>query len=276
MRPSRAGTIAAYATLIVAIVIALFPVFWTATTSIKQPVDTLVNPPKFVSFDATFKNYRALWEDTTFRSTIQTTVIVTVVSTLISVLAGALAGYALARQRRFPGRRPLEATLVLVRAMPGVAIVVPLYVLVSKLHLYDSTPTLIFIYAAINVPFAAWLMTSFMATIPLELEQAAAIDGAGRLRTLWSVVVPLAAPGFAATSIFVALLAWNEFLIPVVLTATRARTLPVAISAFVGSRVGDWGPLAAASSIAIVPIAILTVLIQRRLVGGLAAGAVKD
>ena len=113
--------------------------------------------------------------------------------------------------------------------------------IVSKLHLYDSTPTLIFIYAAINVPFAAWLMTSFMATIPIELEQAAAIDGAGRLRALWSVVVPLAAPGFAATSIFVALLAWNEFLIPVVLTATHARTLPVAISAFVGSRVGDWG-----------------------------------
>jgi ABC-type glycerol-3-phosphate transport system permease component len=276
VKASRLGRAASYAALLIAIVVALFPVFWTATTSIKQPIDALANPPKLVSFEPTFKNYRALYDDESFRKTIRTTVIVTVGATLIAVLAGALAGYALARQRRFPGRRPLEASLILVRAMPGVAIVVPLWVLVSKVHLYDSIVMLIFIYAAVNVPFAAWLMTSFMATIPIELEQAAAIDGAGRLRTLTSVVAPLAAPGFAATGIFVALLAWNEFLIPVVLTATHARTLPVAISAFVGSRVGDWGPLAAASSIAIVPIAILTVLIQRRLVGGLAAGAVKD
>ena len=276
MRQSRLASLLTYTVLVCATLIALFPVFWTATTSIKQPVDTFANPPKFVSFEPTFKNYRALIDDPSFSDAIVNTIEITLASTALALIAGALAGYALARHRRFPGRRPLEASLILVRAVPGVAIVVPLWSLANRLHLYDSIPALIVIYAAANVPFAAWLMTSFVASVPIDLEESAAIDGAGRVATLARVVAPLVAPGFAATGIFVALLAWNEFLIPVILSGTNAKTLPVAISAFVGSRTGDWGPLAAASSIAIVPIAILMVLIQRQLVGGLAAGAVKD
>lgn len=124
--------------------------------------------------------------------------------------------------------------------------------------------------------FVIWLMTSFIEQIPVELEECAAIDGAGRLGVIGRVVVPLALPGLAATAIFVALLTWNEFLVPVLLAGERAKTLPVYISGFISNRTLDWGPMAAASSLAIIPIAVLTVVIQRQLVSGLSSGAVKE
>jgi ABC-type glycerol-3-phosphate transport system permease component len=134
---------------------------------------------------------------------------------------------------------------------------------------------LIIMYAAVNIPFATWLMASFVDQIPIALEQSAAVDGASRARILWHVVLPLMLPGMAATTIFIALLTWNEFLIPVMLAGNSAKTLPVFIAGFISARNLDWGPMAAASSLAIIPIAILTVIAQKRLVSGLSSGAIK-
>ncbi len=275
-RTSRTGRWAATAVLIGSCIVAMFPIFWTISTSVKDRVDTFANPPKFVSFSPTAKNYRKLFDSPDFWRIYGNTVFVTLASTVLCVLVGTLAAYALARHRRFPGRRPLEVTLVLVRAMPGIVLMVPIYQIVTRLDWYDSKWAMSLIYASVNLPFSVWLMTGFMDQVPADVEESARTDGASALRVFWHIILPLAAPGIAATSIFVALLAWNEFLIPVLLAGDSSKTLPVYISGFISNRTLDWGPMAAASALAIVPIAVFTALIQRRLVGGLSSGAVKE
>ena len=272
---ARIGNAVSYLILLLAAFVALFPLFWTLSTSIKTRNDTFVLPPKFLSFEPTWKNYAAIFDTKGFGHIYLNTVVITLASTLLCVLVSTLAAYALARSPRFRSRRPLEVSLILVRAIPAIVIMVPLFTITSKLGVYDNHFALILMYAAVNVPFATWLMMSFVEQVPVTLEQSAAVDGAGRLQILWHVVLPLILPGMAATTIFVALLAWNEFLIPVMLAGNSAKTLPVFISGFISARNLDWGPMAAASSLAILPIAILTVLAQRWLISGLSSGAIK-
>jgi multiple sugar transport system permease protein len=272
---ARIGNAVSYLILLLAAFVALFPLFWTLSTSIKTRNDTFVLPPKFLSFEPTWKNYAAIFDTKGFGHIYLNTVVITLASTLLCVLVSTLAAYALARSPRFRSRRPLEVSLILVRAIPAIVIMVPLFTITSKLGVYDNHVALILMYAAVNVPFATWLMMSFVDQVPVTLEQSAAVDGAGRLQILWFVVLPLILPGMAATTIFVALLAWNEFLIPVMLAGNSAKTLPVVISGFISARNLDWGPMAAASSLAILPIAILTVLAQRWLISGLSSGAIK-
>ncbi len=275
----RVGALAldalSYALLLLAAFVALFPVFWTLSTSIKQRADTFALPPRFFDFVPTWKNYLAIFETAGFGRIYLNTVTITLASTLLCVAVSTLAAYALARAPRFRSRDPLEIGLILVRAVPTIVIMVPLFQLLARLGLYDNHLTLIVMYAAVNTPFAIWLMTSFVGQIPVALEQSAAVDGATRLQILWFVVLPLMLPGIAATTIFVALLTWNEFLIPVMLAGNNAKTLPVFIAGFISARNLDWGPMAAASSLAIVPIAIVTIAAQRLLIGGLSAGAIK-
>lgn len=272
---ARIGNAVSYLILLLAAFVALFPLFWTLSTSIKTRNDTFVLPPKFLSFEPTWKNYAAIFDTKGFGHIYLNTVVITLASTLLCVLVSTLAAYSLARSPRFRSRRPLEVSLILVRAIPAIVIMVPLFTITSKLGVYDNHVALILMYAAVNVPFATWLMMSFVDQVPATLEQSAAVDGAGRLQILWFVVLPLILPGMAATTIFVALLAWNEFLIPVMLAGNSAKTLPVFISGFISARNLDWGPMAAASSLAILPIAILTVLAQRWLISGLSSGAIK-
>lgn len=280
--PSRTVRWASYSVLTVAVGAALFPVFWTVSTSIKDRIDTFAEPPKFVRFTPTAKNYRSLFAKEEFLHIYGVTVVITVVATMLCVGIGTLTAYALARQPRFAGRRPLEATLILVRALPAIALVIPLYQVITRLgaetgiQLYDRWWVLAIIYAAVNLPFAVWLMTSFIEQIPVELEESAAVDGASRIGVLMRITLPLALPGVAATMIFVALLCWNEFLIPVIIAGEDSKTLPVYISGFISNRTLDWGPMAAASSLAVIPIALLTITIQRQLVSGLTSGAVKE
>jgi ABC-type glycerol-3-phosphate transport system permease component len=271
----RLGDLLAYLILLAAAFVALFPVFWTVSTSIKDRVTSFAMPPVFFAFEPVAKNYASLFASRTFREVYLNTIFVTIGSTLLTVIAGSACAYALSRFRSFVGRRPLEVSLILVRAIPTVVLMVPLFKLVVVLGLYDNAIMLIVIYAAINLPFAVWLMTSFIDQIPRELEESAFVDGASRFVVVTRIIAPLAAPGMAATTVFVALLAWNEFLIPVMLAGDRAKTLPVFIAGFISARNLDWGPMAAASSLAIVPIAVLTVAIQRFLVSGLSSGAIK-
>ena len=265
-----------YLILVIAVLLALFPVYWTIATSLKTRVDTFAVPPKFWGFDITFDNYRNLFTDPRFVRIYLNTILVTLQSTLLVIVVGSLASYALARSRRFAGRRPLEVALILLRAMPGVVLIVPLYSLCAKFGLLGQMSTLVVVYAVFSLPFAIWIMTPFFVGIPMELEESAQLDGANRLQVFIRVVLPLSAPGLAATAIFVALLEWNEFLIPIVLGNEATKTLPVFISGFISARTLDWGPMAAASSLAIIPIIIVTILVQRRLISGLSAGALKD
>lgn len=274
-RRSMLGNLAAYAVLGTSIFIALFPVFWTISTSIKQRVDTFVLPPRFFNFEPTLKNYSAILNTPSFSGIYANTILITLASTLLCVAVSTMMAYGLARSRRFRSRGSLEVSLILVRAVPAIVIMVPLFQIVSVLGLYDNHLVLIAMYAAVNLPFATWLMTSFVEQIPVALEQSAATDGASRLQILWHIVLPLMLPGISATTIIIGLVTWNEFLIPVMLAGNEAKTLPVFIAGFISARNLDWGPMAAASSLAIVPIAVLTVVAQRKLVSGLSSGAIK-
>ncbi|MDH4308523.1 MAG: carbohydrate ABC transporter permease, partial [Acidimicrobiia bacterium] len=256
--PSKGSKVVAYAVLTIAAVAALFPIFWTLSTSIKNRVDSFAIPPTFFDFEPTWANYRNLFGDDLFVRFLVNTVIVTVVSTMMSLVIGSMTAYALARTRRFRGRRALEASLIVVRAMPGIVLMIPLFRLVLTLGLFDNIWVMCLVYATVNLPFTVWVMTSFIDQIPYDLEESALVDGAGRWSVLFRVVLPVAAPGLAATGIFVALLAWNEFLIPVVIADVNAKVLPVFIAGFISARTLDWGPMAAASSLAIIPIALLT------------------
>jgi multiple sugar transport system permease protein len=275
-RPSPLGRVVAYAVLLAATLFALFPIFWTVSTSLKYRVDSFSVPPKFFDFTPTLRNYRALFHDPDFTGVIGNTILITALVTIVTVTVSLFAAYALARSPRFAGRRPMEVSLILVRAMPGVVLIVPLYKMAVDVGALGQLWSLVLVYSVFLLPFAIWLMTPFIAGIPIELEECARVDGAGRLYTFVRVILPLTLPGLAATGIFIALLAWNEFLVPIVLGSDSTKTLPVYISGFVSARTLDWGPLAAASSIAIIPIAIVTLLIQRRLVAGLSSGALKE
>jgi multiple sugar transport system permease protein len=271
----RIAAAASYAVLSVASFAALFPLFWTLSTAVKTREDTFALPPVFLGFTPTLKNFAAILQTRGFGQIFLNTVVITVASTLLCVAVSTLAAYALARAPRFRGRRPLEIGMILIRAIPAIVIMVPLFAITSRLGVYDNHLALIVLYAAVNMPFATWLMTSFIAQVPQSLEESAAVDGARRWQVLGLVVLPLILPGMAATTIFVALLAWNEFLIPVMLAGNSAKTLPVFISGFISARTYDWGLMAAAATLAILPIAILTVLAQRWLISGLSSGAIK-
>ena len=271
----RIGSVSILFFLIATSAVMLFPIFWTISTSIKQRVDTFRIPPVFLGFTPTWKNYQSLFDDPTFIRVMINTIVVTFGSTVVAVAIGSLAAYALARSPSFQGRRPMEISLILLRAMPGVVLVVPLYDLLAGIGLLGKMPVLILLYAVANLPFAIWILTPYFQGVPRELEEAAAIDGASQLTIFRKVVFPIAVPGVAATALFVGLLSWNEFLLPVVLGSESTKTLPVFISGFVSARTLDWGPLAAASSLAIIPIAILTIFMQGRLVSGLSQGSVK-
>lgn len=262
--------------LILACLGALFPVYWTVLSSLKTRVDIFAQPPTFWVSRATWENYAQVLADPAFIQAGLVTIVVTLASTILATLAGALAAYGLVRRGRFKGRSSFDGILILIRALPGIVLAVPLYKIVVDLGVYDNPTTLIVVYAAINLPFAVWLMTGFVQGIPFELEEAARVDGASQGGILLRVVLPLIAPGLAATTIFVALMAWNEFLIPLVLADRQAKTLPVYVGGFVTSRVVNWGGMAAAASIAIIPIALLTTVVQRNLVRGLSSGAIKD
>jgi len=272
---NRVGTIATIIFLTFTSIALLFPIFWTISTSLKSRAETFQLPPVYFGFTPTWRNYEALFSDAAFLRVLINTIVVTVGSTLLAITVGALAAYGLARARSFPGRRPLEVSLILLRAMPGVVLVVPLYDLLANAGLLGKMPTLIVLYALVNLPFTIWIMTPYFQGIPAELEEAAVVDGASSRTVFLKIVLPVALPGIAATALFVGLLAWNEFLIPVVLGNESTKTLPVLISGFISARDLDWGPMAAASSLAIIPIAIVTIVMQRRLVSGLSQGAVK-
>jgi multiple sugar transport system permease protein len=275
-RGSRVGRVSAYVLMVLAALSALFPIYWTVLTSFRTHIEIFAQPPKLFGGLLTLDNYRSVLADGQFRASLSITVFVTVLATAIALVAGIFAAYGIARRQAFVGRRPFEAWLILVRAIPGIVIAVPLYHLIVSLGLYDQPVVLAVTYAAINLPFAVWLMVGFISGIPFELEESARVDGASQFTILWRIVLPLVAPGMAATTIFVALMCWNEFLMPLVLADQAGKTLPVYVAGFVTSRTIDYGAMAAAASLAIVPIAVLTLIVQRQLVQGLSLGAVKD
>jgi multiple sugar transport system permease protein len=262
--------------LALAVLVALFPFWWLLVTSFKRPVD-IFSGVSLVPQDPTGENYSRLFDNYHMGSFLVNSLVVVAVAVAISLVLGTLAAYALARFRLPFGLN--EQALVgalLVRTLPPILLVIPLYITLSKYSLLNTRLGLIIVYGGLNTSFVIWMMQSFFEEIPRDIEEAAMVDGDSRLRALWRVVIPLAGPGIAATAIFSVITTYNDFLIALTLTSTpAAQTVPVGVSTLIGKIQIEWGPMAAAGVIGALPIMIFAIVVQRHFVRGLTLGAVK-
>jgi multiple sugar transport system permease protein len=265
-----------YAALAVAIVITLFPFWWMIDTSLKLPVDIFAGVALWPQH-LTFHNYSRLFHAYDFGPYLMNSVVVVAVSVLVSLVLGTLAAYGLARFRlRFGIDRLALYAVLLVRMLPGILLVVPLYIVLAKWGLLNTRLGLILIYAGLNTSFVVWMMQSFIEEIPQDIEEAALVDGDSRLSALRRVVIPLAAPGLIATAIFAVITTYNDFIIALTLTSTpAAQTVPVGVSTLIGKIAIEWGPMAAAGVVGALPIVLFALVVQRHFVRGLTLGAVK-
>lgn len=252
----------------------LFPVYWMAAASL-TPEAELFGPRPLIPRSASLEHYRALFDERGFLVPIRNSLVVAGATTLLAVPIAALCAYALARLR-MRGRGVLLAGVLAVAMFPQISIVPPLYLILRELRLLDTYPGLVLPYLTFSTPLAIWLLTTFLRQLPTEIEEAALVDGASRLRVLRTIVLPLAAPGIGATAILTFLYCWNEFLFALSFTLGPDRhTVPVAITLFRGRYQVPWGQVLAAATLATVPVALIVLACQRRIVAGLTAGATK-
>lgn len=251
----------------------LFPVYWIALTSFKPTLE-INNPSPTFLVSPTLENYRDLFANFDFARVLTNSVVVSCVSCAIVIVLGVLAAYALARMR-VPGERHIAMWILSLRFIPTIAVGIPFYLQWQSFNLLDSWLGLILVYVAFNLPFAIWLLRSFLAEVPIELEEAALLDGLSRLQIIRRIVVPVAMPGLASTAIFTFVFMWNEYLMALLLTSIRAVTVPVTITKFVMPYSILWGDLSAAVVIQLVPMLAVVFLLQRHIVRGMTLGAVK-
>lgn len=256
-------------------VFVLFPFFWVIVTSFKSTAQIYERVSIFWPDPFTLEQFRSLLQDTPFVLWLWNSVLVAVVSTVVSVAAAALAAYALTRLR-FTGAGLLTTFILITYLLPGTLIFIPLYQTLSDLGLINSYGALIVTYPTFLMPFATWVLMGYFRSIPVELEEAAMIDGASRIYAFWRITLPLAAPALLAVALFAFTNAWNEFLFAFVfITSESLRTLPIGLQSMVVGDILPWGKLMAASLLTAIPVAILYLYAQRFLVGGLTVGAVK-
>jgi multiple sugar transport system permease protein len=266
-----------YAAVMMAVLLALVPVYWMVTISFKSEADHFAVPPVWIGFEPTTEHYREAFFARSFGQYLLTSAIVSVSSTALAMAIGTLAAYALARLR-MPARLNKRVSLWILstRMFPPIVTVVPLFLMMRDLRLLNTVASLVIVYTAFNLPFVVWMMRGFFQELPRELEEAAMVDGDSRMGALVRVILPLVAPGLAATSVFCLIVSWNEFLFALVLAQTEAAmTLPVGIAGRVTQYEIKWGVMSAAGVVAMVPILIFAMAVQRYLVRGLSLGAVK-
>jgi ABC-type glycerol-3-phosphate transport system permease component len=252
----------------------MFPLYWAVVSSF-TPESRLFAAPALVPRGLVLDHYRALFTQRDFWTPIRNSIIVASATTIVSVMLGAACAYAIARLR-FRGKAPLLAFVLAVSMFPQIAIVSPLYVVLRAAGLLNTYPGLVLPYLTFAMPLAIWLLVGFFRQLPADLEEAALMDGAGRLRTLREVILPLAWPGLATTAILTFLYSWNEFLFALSFTLGPERyTVPVAITLFRGQYQVPWGQVLAAAVIATIPVAAVVLVAQRRIIAGLTSGAVK-
>ena len=271
----RLHVLLCYAIALSIVSFAMFPVLWALLTSFKPESDIVTATIQYIPERVTFENYVAIWTRSNFPTLITNSAVVTLTTVVICVVTGTLASYAVARYR-FRGRRELMLFYLVVRMFPAVMIIVPLFILMRSVGLLDSRLGLALAYTTFLLPVFIWMMKGFFDAVPSELEEAARIDGASRIGAMLRIVLPLVVGGLVATAVFVAIAAWNEYLFALMLTtSTGSRTWPVGLQLMVGEFQLPWGALSAGGIISIVPVVVLFTIVQRAMVRGLTAGAVK-
>jgi multiple sugar transport system permease protein len=264
-----------YAAVWIFVLVVMFPFFWQITTSLKPPEQLYKMPPDWIPSPVYFGGYIATFTKHPFTIYLENSLIIAAATTLYSIIIGSLCAYAVARLN-FSGKRIILMLVLAVSMFPSIAILSPLYILLRQFNLLNTFQGLIFPYTTHGLPLTIWVLASFFKEIPIELEESARIDGTTRLGAFWRVIVPLAAPGVFTTAILVFIAAWNEFLFAFsFMTKDIMRTVPVGIAMFPGEHDLPWGDLSAASVIVTVPLIIMVLLFQRRIISGLTSGAVK-
>ena len=275
-RRSRPGQALRWALIALALAWSAIPILLVVLSSFKEAKQIFEVPPTLI-FRPTFENYEALWATRPeFFRALGSSAIVTLGAVLVTICASTLAGYVYARHRN----RLLSGTafgLLAARMLPPIIITVPLFPILNALRMNDTHLLLMLLYAAFYVSLGTWIMRSFVTQLPIELEEAAAVDGAGLVAILRRVVLPLVVPGIITVAIFVVVFAWNEYVFAMIFTTRDAKTAPVVIGEMLGTVEGvQWGVIFAAATVQLVPVLTLVIALQRYLVAGLTAGAVKQ
>jgi trehalose/maltose transport system permease protein len=253
----------------------VFPFYWAIVSSLKS--GSALFEAALLPWDPSLENYVAVFRDQPFGRTIVNSLVVATLATASSLLLAATAAFALSRIR-FRGRAAVLLAILSVSMFPQIAVLSGMFELVRALGLYNSLAGLVLSYLILTLPFTTWVLTAFMRELPMELEEAAIVDGASPWRILFGIFLPLMAPALAATGLLAFILAWNEFLFALTFTLSpEQRTVPVAIALISGASAYElpWGRVMAASVIVTLPLVALVILLQRRIVAGLMAGALK-
>lgn len=257
------------------VLFAIGPYLWMVLTSLKSEADIAAFPVRYLPTEVTFQHYRLLLEKTSFGGNLVNSLIVALGAVTLGLSVSIPAAYAFSRFRFF-GRKVLMTQFLVINMFPIVLIIIPLFVLMRQLGLLDTFLGIILGHSTFAIPFSIWMLTSYMNAIPPELDEAARIDGASRLQVLWLVILPVVMPGIVTTGIYIFVTSWNEYLFAMMLSGQNVRTVTVALQLFIGEFTVQWGLLTAGGTLIAIPVTLLFLLIQRRLVGGLTSGAVKS
>ena len=275
MRLSLKARSGAYAALAVVAVFAVFPLYWTITSSLRARTELYETPPALHPFFLDFFYYDRVFENTPFVQMFFNSLYISLATTALTVALSAMAGHSLARMR-FRGKLLITRGVLIAYIFPQILLVVPLFVAVVRLGLANTHTGLILTYMTFSFPFGLWMLTAYFQTIPVDLEEAALLDGATRFQVFTRIVLPLSKPGLAAVGIFTFIHAWNEFLYALVLlNSERKATLSVGIFRLLGGEAVDWGAVLAASTMMVIPVLAVFMYYERHLVGGLTAGATR-
>ncbi|MDX3451091.1 carbohydrate ABC transporter permease [Streptomyces sp. ME02-8801-2C] len=277
MRTSKSARVGQYAALLAYLAFLALPFLWLLSTAFKPPRELGSLHPTWIPKNPTLDNFRQAFDEQPLLHAASNSLLAAASAALVAVVLATPMAYVMARHRTLLGRAA-TGWVVVSQAFPFVLVIIPLFLALKNLRLIDSVFGLVMVYVVWSLPFALWMLVGYVRAVPAELEEAAAVDGAGRLRTLVSVTAPLLAPGIVATALFAFVTAWNEFFFALVLLKTpEKQTLPVVLTHFIGAEgVADLGPLAAAAFLATLPSLVVFAIVQRRITGGLMAGAVKS
>jgi multiple sugar transport system permease protein len=253
----------------------LFPILWMVTSSIRPDAEIFLQPARWIPPTPTLEAYGKVFSNPAYLRYFFNSYVVAFATTFVCIVMATLAGYGLSRFH-FRGEQLVQLFVVGTQMVPPISLVIPFFILISQLGMYDSYPALVLTYASFALPLATLMLANYFATVPREIEEAAFIDGCGRLRALWAVVFPISVPGVVATSVYAFMLSWNDLLFALTLTqSNQMRTVPVGIALLQTQHAFDWNVMMAVSILASIPLLVGFVFVQRYLVSGLTGGAVK-
>jgi multiple sugar transport system permease protein len=265
-----------YMVLILFSIYCLFPFLWMLVTSLKPTDQIRTSTPSFFIENPTISHFENVLVNTSFLTFLMNSVIVAVTTTFISMLVSIFAGYALSRFKSFRGIKMVNITMLLSQMIPGVLLLIPLYILMQRLNLLDTYASMILAYTTFMVPLCTFMLKGFIDSIPYELEEAAEIDGCSRIRIIYQIILPVSIPSLVATALFAFVNAWNEFMFGYVFINDEAhRTLTPGITLFKGLYSTDWGSIMSASVLAVLPVVIMFIYLQKFLIEGMTSGSVK-